>query len=126
MRFAGTVSVLLLVLALFFPGAAGYADSLPPEGEPQDQVGDALSRARDSLREAMDALTEAGRLTLDHQLPKLKEQTDKTLKSTQNLLNQWEEQLRQELNNHKEKKDSDLSPLVPDEEQGRREVMPSI
>lgn len=127
MKCVDRVGIFLSVFCLFFPGLALYGGEAPAANtQQQAEVGGALAKARDSLRDAMEALAEAGRLTLDKQLPKLKEQTDQTLKSTQNLLNEWEGQLKQELQKHQDKKGSEPPLSTPGREQERREISPSI
>lgn len=116
-----------IVVISLVAAVPGHCDSLSPSTQSQaeeQQVGEALSRARNALRDAMQALGEAGQLTLDQQLPKLKDQTDKTLKSTQDLLNQWEDQLRQSLEQRKRK--SEGLPSNPQETHEPVEVSPSI
>ncbi|MEO5348514.1 MAG: hypothetical protein H7836_02565 [Magnetococcus sp. YQC-3] len=86
---------------------------------------EALDRARNALRDAMDALAEAGRLSLDQQLPKLREQTDQTLQDAHKLLEQWEGKLRQELEKQKKEKAPETPPVDPDTK-GKAEVLPRI
>ncbi|MEO5362735.1 MAG: hypothetical protein H7838_03815 [Magnetococcus sp. DMHC-8] len=127
MRNVHKIGLLLLLLSVCLPGRLAQADAAPARDPQQDErVGETLERARDALRSAVEALAEAGQLTLDKQLPKLKEQTDQTLKSTQKLLNQWEEQLLRELEKRQGKKKYDHSPSPFDEEKGARESLPSI
>lgn len=127
MRRMDRVGLFLFVLALFFPGLVLHGEEAPAGTVQQEsEVGGALAKARDSLRDAMEALAEAGRLTLDQQLPKLKEQTDQTLKSTQNLLDEWEEQLKQELKRDPDKKGPELPSSPPTGEPKERAFSPSI
>ncbi|MBF0183635.1 MAG: hypothetical protein HQM06_04485 [Magnetococcales bacterium] len=98
------------------------AGAYQPVAEPlpqEERVGEALERARNALRDAVDALSDAGRMTLDQQLPKLKAQTDKALRNTQQLLNQWESQLQQEL---EQRKSHPAIPLPPPDKEDEADL----
>ena len=119
------VCVVVITLVAAIPGHGDSLSQKRPSPQAEQQVGEALSRARAALQEAMQALGEAGQLTLDQQLPKLKDQTDKTLKSTQDLLNQWEDRLRHALEQRNERR-SEALPPTPRETHTPAEVSPSI
>ena len=108
-----SIGVLVWLGMLCLAGGTWADSSSAPD---ERQMGEALERARNALHDAMEALGDAGRLTLDRQLPKLQEQTDQALQSTQELLNQWEGQLLQELEKQKGKKETKPPPPEPDEE----------
>ncbi|WP_130471897.1 hypothetical protein [Candidatus Magnetaquicoccus inordinatus] len=111
-RFSG---LWIIAFLLLLPGETASGQEGDHNPQPQEErTGEALQRARNALREAMDALSEAGRLTLDQQLPKLKSQTDQALRHTQQLLQQWENQLKQEMYKQKDPAPTPL-PSPPDE-----------
>ncbi len=117
------LGIILLAALISLPGQAICGD--PPSSsntvqEEEKRVGEALEQAQKALRTAMEALAKAGQLTVDQQVPKLKEQADQTLQGTQKLLNQWEEELLHELEKRKGKKGPDHSPppFDDDKEEG--------
>ena len=134
MKVTPLICSVLLFLLFITPPVAGFCDttttspaeqtnkSEPTESDPSsitNPAKGALNRARDSLRDAMQALGEAGKLTLDHQLPKLKAQTDGILQDTQKLLNRWEDKIIKEIDKHRET-------LKPPPKPNKGETLPSI
>ena len=142
MKTVRMVSCLLISILLVVPAVSGFCESSPPgnlqqnggfaqngaqngaQEQEEKQIDNAFALASKSLCDAMQALGEAGRLTLDQQLPKLKEQTDAIMMDTQELLNKWEGQLRQEFD--KREKGSESQPPVPGKKPLEVEVSPSI
>lgn len=121
-------NVFCALLPAFLVISSPSAHGEPPSSEAlqqQEKIEEkSLEQALDALHDAMQALGKVGQLALDQQLPRLKEQTDKTLEGTQKLLNQWESWLKQTLEQHN-KRSPEQQP-EPENEHKPGPLLPSI